>query len=177
MFWQSWTVKPIQDCFTGLICVNIWKNNLRQNCGRSQNYRMLQKLWQVISYVMCLTAFIHYFLSWVFLSCCKMFCHQKVNWLHWISFVFLEMGWWFVRSPEPIVAPPGDEVVFECSLNVPAEQVRWRHGGHFLHHNHGNDTSSSGSGNHSNKSSRLVVRVHDEHQAGDYQVWIITALM
>ncbi|XP_021913765.1 interference hedgehog-like isoform X2 [Zootermopsis nevadensis] len=85
-----------------------------------------------------------------------------------------EMGLWFVRSPEPIVAPPGDEVVFECSLNVPAEQVRWRHDGRFLHHNHGNETSSSGLGNHSTKSSHLVVRVHDEHQAGDYQcvAWI-----
>jgi hypothetical protein len=77
-----------------------------------------------------------------------------------------------VRSPEPIVAPPGDEVVFECSLNVPAEQVRWRHDGRFLHRNHGNETSSSGLGNHSTKSSHLVVRVHDEHQAGDYQVGI-----
>ena len=102
---------------------------------------------------------------------------RQIDFIEEVLFVFLEMGWWFVRSPEPIVAPPGDEVVFECSLNVPAEQVRWRHGGHFLQHSHGNDTSYSGSGNHSNKSSRLVVRVHDEHQAGDYQVWIITALM
>lgn len=75
-----------------------------------------------------------------------------------------------MRSPEPIVAPPGDEVVFECSLNVPAEQVRWRHDGRFQHHNHANETSSSGLGNHSSKNSPLVVRVYDEHQAGDYQV-------
>lgn len=87
-----------------------------------------------------------------------------------VLFVFLEVGLWFVRSPEPIVAPPGDEVVFECSLNIPAEQVRWRHDGQFLHHSHGNETNSSGLGNHSTKSSHLVVRVHDEHQAGDYQV-------
>ena len=114
------------------------------------------------------------FVLFVFLEMCWWFvCSPEPI----VLFVFLEMGWWFVRSPEPIVAPPGDEVVFECSLNVPAEQVRWRHGGHFLQHSHGNDTSYSGSGNHSNKSSRLVVRVHDEHQAGDYQVWIITALM
>ncbi|KAJ9596466.1 hypothetical protein L9F63_012505, partial [Diploptera punctata] len=73
------------------------------------------------------------------------------------------VGLWFVRSPEPIVAPPGDEVVFECSLNVPAEQVRWRHNGRFLHH-HGNDTSG-----HNPKSNRLVVEVHGEQQAGDYQ--------
>ena len=74
-----------------------------------------------------------------------------------------------MRSPEPIVAPPGDEVVFECSLNVPAEQVRWRHNGRFLHH-HGNETGLGGSGNHSPKSNRLVVEVHDDQQAGDYQV-------
>lgn len=89
-----------------------------------------------------------------------------------VLFVFLEVGLWFVRSPEPIVAPPGDEVVFECSLNIPAEQVRWRHDGQFLHHSHGNETNSSGLGNHSTKSNHLVVRVHDEHQAGDYQVGI-----
>ncbi|XP_069684363.1 interference hedgehog-like [Periplaneta americana] len=80
-----------------------------------------------------------------------------------------EVGLWFVRSPEPIVAPLGDEVLFECSLNVPAEQVRWRHNGRFMTHNHGNESNSQGYGNHSAKITHLVVRVDNEQQAGDYQ--------
>lgn len=82
-----------------------------------------------------------------------------------------------MRSPEPIVAPPGDEVVFECSLNVPAEQVRWRHDGRFQQHNHANETNPSSLGNHSSKNSHLVVRVYDERQAGDYQVGTICLLV
>ncbi|XP_075233056.1 interference hedgehog-like isoform X2 [Lycorma delicatula] len=74
------------------------------------------------------------------------------------------VGLWFVRSPEPIVAPPGDEVVFECSLNVPAELVRWRHMGELLSMDQNTDSSVRIS-----SSSHLVVKVIDEKQAGDYQ--------
>nr|CAD7205079.1 unnamed protein product [Timema douglasi] len=63
----------------------------------------------------------------------------------------------FVRSPEPLTAPPGDEVVFDCSLNVPAEQVRWRHDSHMVQRNH------------SEASSHLEVQVLDKRQTGDYQ--------
>nr|CAD7393998.1 unnamed protein product [Timema cristinae] len=63
----------------------------------------------------------------------------------------------FVRSPEPLTAPPGDEVVFDCSLNVPAEQVRWRHDSHMVQRNH------------SEASSHLEVQVQDKRQTGDYQ--------
>ncbi|PSN34324.1 hypothetical protein C0J52_23725 [Blattella germanica] len=82
------------------------------------------------------------------------------------KFLTNHVGLWFVRSPEPIVVPPGDEVEFECSLNVPAEQVRWKHDGHFIHYNHENESSIVSYGT---KSSRLVVKVHNEKEAGDYQ--------
>lgn len=75
------------------------------------------------------------------------------------------MGLWFVRSPEPITAPPGDEVVFECSLNVPAESVRWRHMGQYMSIDHNSDSSV-----HTSSTSHLVFKVIDEKQAGDYQV-------
>ena len=34
-------------------------------------------------------------------------------------------GVYLVRPPRPIVAPPGDRVVFECETNVAAERVVW----------------------------------------------------
>lgn len=34
-----------------------------------------------------------------------------------------------MKSPQPIVAPPGDRVVFECETNVPAERIVWLHDG------------------------------------------------
>lgn len=74
-----------------------------------------------------------------------------------------------MRSPEPIVAPPGDEVVFECSLNVPAEIVRWRHNGDLMSMDHSPDSAVRRS-----SSAHLVVKVTDEKQAGDYQVIMIT---
>ncbi|XP_067011559.2 interference hedgehog isoform X2 [Anabrus simplex] len=76
-----------------------------------------------------------------------------------------DMGQFFVRNPEPIVASQNDEVSFECSLRVAAEQIRWLHDGHFVHQNE----SGVSEGNHSSKSSLLVVRVQDKRQEGDYQ--------
>ncbi|KAK9512348.1 hypothetical protein O3M35_000794 [Rhynocoris fuscipes] len=73
-----------------------------------------------------------------------------------------ELGLWFVRSPEPIVAPVGDDVVFECSLNVPAESVRWRHNGVYLPHDHPPPPRPT-------STSRYVVKFNDEKQEGDYQ--------
>jgi hypothetical protein len=74
-----------------------------------------------------------------------------------------ELGLWFVRSPEPIVVPLGDDVVFECSLNIPAERVRWRHNGNYLSHEHPPPARPS-------STSRLLVKFTDEKQEGDYQV-------
>ncbi|XP_039293239.1 interference hedgehog [Nilaparvata lugens] len=76
------------------------------------------------------------------------------------------VGLWFVRSPEPIVAPPGDEVNFECSLNVPAERVRWRHAGRLLNTS---AAASNVSAVRVSSSSHLMVKVTDENQTGDYQ--------
>lgn len=76
-----------------------------------------------------------------------------------------DTGLWFVRSPEPIVAPPGDEVMFECSLNIPWESVKWRHNSEYLPLEH---LSSSSSSRQTTTSYRLV-KVVDQEQAGDYQ--------
>lgn len=76
--------------------------------------------------------------------------------------IVADYGLRFVRAPEPIAAPPGDDVTFECSLNVPAEQVRWRHNGRYL-----NNTASNGKS--VQNSDRLIVRVKDKKQTGDYQ--------
>ncbi|XP_015605655.1 interference hedgehog isoform X2 [Cephus cinctus] len=38
-----------------------------------------------------------------------------------------DMGMTFTRHPQPLVAPLGDDVYFECSLNLPAERFAWRH--------------------------------------------------
>lgn len=51
----------------------------------------------------------------------------------------------FVRSPQPIVAPPGDRVVFECETNVPPERVVWLHNGVDLSAQ--NNSSSPGTSN------------------------------
>ncbi|RZF47790.1 hypothetical protein LSTR_LSTR006054 [Laodelphax striatellus] len=81
------------------------------------------------------------------------------------------VGLWFVRSPEPIVAPPGDEVNFECSLNVPAERVRWRHAGRLLNTSTATNNASSAAATtvRVSSSSHLMVKVTDENQTGDYQ--------
>lgn len=93
-----------------------------------------------------------------------------------MSFIFASIeksterhvGLWFVRSPEPIVAPPGDEVVFECSLNVGSESVRWKHNAEYL------PPDSSGPMSHNTArplpATNRLVKVLDERQAGDYQV-------
>lgn len=41
------------------------------------------------------------------------------------NFIFLaaDIGKHFTRSPQSIVAPPGDRVTFQCETNIPAEQV------------------------------------------------------
>jgi len=55
----------------------------------------------------------------------------------------------FVRSPQPIVAPPGDRVVFECETNVPPERIIWLHNRVELT---SNSTTSSSSGSSSSRS-------------------------
>ncbi|XP_034231734.1 interference hedgehog-like isoform X2 [Thrips palmi] len=79
-----------------------------------------------------------------------------------IQKTFADVGLRFVRAPEPIAAPPGDDVTFECSLNIPAEQVRWRHNGRYLN-------STAHKGKPLQNSNQLNVLVNDERQTGDYQ--------
>ncbi|GLH11711.1 Protein of unknown function, partial [Gryllus bimaculatus] len=44
-------------------------------------------------------------------------------------------GWsdgFFVRHPEAVVAPLGDEAALKCVLRFPAERLRWRKDGRLL---------------------------------------------
>lgn len=59
-----------------------------------------------------------------------------------ITFSFLDVGPRFVKNPEPIVAPLGDEVEFDCSLDVRADHLRWKHNGRILPYVF-NDTAKS----------------------------------
>lgn len=76
--------------------------------------------------------------------------------------VIAEVGLWFVKSPEPFVAPLNDDVVFDCSLNVPAEVIRWRHGRKYLQQNRTGSQRTSAT-------TQLIIKVEDESQLGDYQ--------
>lgn len=82
----------------------------------------------------------------------------------------IDTGLSFVRSPEPIVAPPGDEVMFECSLNIPWESVRWRHNSEYLPREHLAPTTSRQTTTYRQNTSYRLVKVVDQEQAGDYQV-------
>lgn len=57
-------------------------------------------------------------------------------------FMLTAVGPKFTYAPEPIVAPLGDEVEFECSLDVPAEQIWWKHNRRKLSVVHFNATKS-----------------------------------
>lgn len=37
-----------------------------------------------------------------------------------------ELGVYFERSPESAVAPKGDEVVFDCEVNLTPERLEWK---------------------------------------------------
>ena len=64
-------------------------------------------------------------------------------------------GVFFVRPPQPIVAPPGDRVVFECETNVPAERVVWVHNGVEMTSSY-NNSSNSAALNRRNKGRRAI---------------------
>ena len=95
-------------------------------------------------------------------------------------FIFLDFGLTFVRSPEPLIAPVGDNVVFECALNIPADEVRWRRDSAPLRIG---DSSSSFDEfepdnfttpllSHQASQTRLSVVIEGPEQTGDYQVFI-----
>lgn len=71
----------------------------------------------------------------------------------------------FTRHPQPLDAPLGDDVYFECSLNLAAEKFAWRHRpldskewGPLIH------TPNSGG-----KTSKHVVNFDNESKAGDFR--------
>ncbi|XP_017879078.1 interference hedgehog-like isoform X2 [Ceratina calcarata] len=76
-----------------------------------------------------------------------------------------ELGMTFTRHPQPLDAPIGDEVNFECNLNLVADRFSWRH------RPLGSDKwlpvlhAASNGG----KTSRHVVNFDDESKAGDYR--------
>ncbi|XP_046440157.1 interference hedgehog-like [Daphnia pulex] len=69
--------------------------------------------------------------------------------------VTMTSGVSFVRSPQPIVAPPGDRVVFECETNVPAERVVWLHNGADMSA-HYNSSNSGGTASNRRKGRRAI---------------------
>ena len=71
----------------------------------------------------------------------------------------------FTRHPQPFVAPLGDEVFFECGLNLAAEKFAWRHRPLGSNHWIPLEPVSSGGG----KTSKYVVYFGDESKAGDYR--------
>lgn len=78
-------------------------------------------------------------------------------------YLFADVGLWFVKSPEPFIAPLKDDVNFDCSLNLKADFIRWRHGRKYIQENR---TMSSRSSN----TNQLVIKLENESQLGDYQV-------
>ncbi|XP_076168417.1 interference hedgehog isoform X2 [Ptiloglossa arizonensis] len=76
-----------------------------------------------------------------------------------------EVGMSFTRHPQPLDAPLGDDVNFECNLNLAAERFSWRH------RPLGSEKWSPVSHTPSNggKISRHVVKFDDESKAGDYR--------
>lgn len=71
----------------------------------------------------------------------------------------------FTRHPQPLDAPIGDDVNFECNLNLGAERFSWRHrplgSNSWLPVFH---TPSNGG-----KTSKHVVNFDNESKAGDYR--------
>ncbi|XP_057328592.1 interference hedgehog-like isoform X2 [Microplitis mediator] len=73
-----------------------------------------------------------------------------------------ESGMSFTRHPQPLAAPLGDEVDFECSLNLEADKFAWRH--RPLNSKHwGPLINLPNSGG---KTSKFVVTFDDESKAG-----------
>ncbi|XP_068966510.1 interference hedgehog-like isoform X2 [Bombus flavifrons] len=76
-----------------------------------------------------------------------------------------ELGMIFTKHPQPLAAPIGDDVNFECNLNLGAERFSWRHrplgSDRWLQVFH---MSSNGG-----KTSRHVVNFDNESKAGDYR--------
>ncbi|XP_031850200.1 interference hedgehog isoform X2 [Nomia melanderi] len=95
-------------------------------------------------------------------------CGVVAVWLHILaSFAHGQRqdGMSFTRHPQPLDAPLGDDVNFECNLNLPAERFAWRHrrlnSDKWLAVPH---IPSNGG-----KTSRHVVNFDDESKAGDYR--------
>ncbi|XP_050421794.1 interference hedgehog-like [Adelges cooleyi] len=68
------------------------------------------------------------------------------------------IGIHFIRSPESLVAPLHDEVFFDCDLNIAPENIKWLH-----------NSEELPNVGHSSLNKRLVVKVDDISQTGDYQ--------
>ncbi|XP_043522167.1 interference hedgehog-like isoform X1 [Frieseomelitta varia] len=76
-----------------------------------------------------------------------------------------ELGMTFTRHPQPLDAPIGDDVNFECNLNLAAERFSWRH------RPLGSDKwlQAFHALNNGGKTSRHVVIFDNESKAGDYR--------
>uniref|UniRef100_A0ABD2WU34 Interference hedgehog n=1 Tax=Trichogramma kaykai TaxID=54128 RepID=A0ABD2WU34_9HYME len=76
-----------------------------------------------------------------------------------------EPGMVFTKHPRAFIAPLGDEVNFECSLNLAAEKFVWRHRPLGSKDWRLIDSASPAGG----KTSKHVVYFDDESKAGDYR--------
>ncbi|XP_065214508.1 interference hedgehog-like isoform X2 [Planococcus citri] len=76
--------------------------------------------------------------------------------------IVADVGILFVKSPEPFAGPLRDDVFFDCSLNLPAEAIRWRHGRKYIQQNRTTSSRTS-------TTNQLTIKLDDETQLGDYQ--------
>ncbi|XP_063978140.1 interference hedgehog-like isoform X1 [Diachasmimorpha longicaudata] len=78
-----------------------------------------------------------------------------------------ELGMQFTRHPQPLAAPVGDVVDFECSLNLAADKFTWRH--RPLNSNRWSPLPNPNANPGVRKTSKLVVNFDDPSKAGDYR--------
>uniref|UniRef100_A0A0C9QTS6 Interference hedgehog n=1 Tax=Fopius arisanus TaxID=64838 RepID=A0A0C9QTS6_9HYME len=76
-----------------------------------------------------------------------------------------ELGMQFTRHPQPLAAPLGDVVDFECSLGLAADKFTWRH--RPLNSNQWFALTNSTPG--VKKTSKLVIDFNDPSKSGDYR--------
>lgn len=82
-----------------------------------------------------------------------------------VSVARQELGMMFTQNPQPWPAPLGDEVYFECSLNLAAEKFAWR----YRPLNKNRWITLKNAPSNAGKTSKLVVTLDNESKAGDYR--------
>ncbi|XP_073946360.1 interference hedgehog-like isoform X2 [Choristoneura fumiferana] len=88
-----------------------------------------------------------------------------------IAAVTAELEWKFTKFPEPVTALVGDEVAFECAVNVPGERLAWRWKP--VERPDESWKDAEGSSDREKITTRLVVTIDDDTESALYQcvVW------